>query len=178
MALRMADKVLVPSSCGISQRFNFFGTQHQQSPVYVGKISPRVKRARIISISSSVATSILAPVIAAKKFHLSTLWLAVACGTPMTLTYMYTAVVFFMTRTYVTEMFLKNPDVLVIKKYNIFCQQISQEIDPKDIEVPVNVGLLESFRVRNESFLIDDNAITDRDLFECVSGLRGKKVSS
>ena len=179
MALQMCNQVM--SQCRIAQRLAVrcmsANSDRSQNPtVYIGKISPRIRRARIISISSSVGTTIIAPLIAAKKFHLSALWMAVASGTPMTLTYMYTAVVFFMTRTYVTEMFLKNPDTLVVKKYNVFCQQVTQEIDPKEIEVPVNVGLLESFRVKNESYLIDDNSITDRDLYECISGFRNREV--
>lgn len=144
--------------------------------IYVGRTSSRVKRARVISLSSSAATTVIAPLITAKKLHLSTMWMAVACGTPISLTYLYTAVVFFMTRTYVTEMYLKSPDVLVIKKYNFFCCQVTQEINPKDIEVPVNVGLLESFRVKGESYLVDDNDIINKDLYECVSGLRNKRT--
>ena len=177
MSLQLSSQLLHLSLRGITCGATTRWLSTQQPTVYKGQITPRIRRTRIISLTSSAATTIFAPLIAAKKLHLTTIWFAVACGTPMTLTYMYTAVVFFMTRTYVTEMFLKNPDTLIIKKYNFFCKQVSQEVDPKEIEVPVNVGLLESFRVKGESFMIDDNAITDRDLYECVSGFRHKKES-
>lgn len=149
-------------------------TNSNPSTVYVGKTAQRVKRSRIISLTSSLATTILAPIIAAKKLHLSALWMAIATGTPMTLTYMYTAVVVYVTQNYVTEMYFKAPDKLIIKKYNLFCREIEQEVNPIDIEAPMNVGMLESFRVNNESYLVDEMDITDPQLYESISGLKNK----
>ena len=139
--------------------------------VYKGKVSLRVKKSRYITLASSGLTTIFAPIIAAKKFHLSSVWMAVATGAPISLTYLYTGVIYYTTRNYVTEMRMEGDDKIVATKLSLFCRPYERTIDPKDIRVSVNVGVFESFEANGESYLIDENDITDPRLYECVMGL-------
>ena len=151
----------------------------KKGEVYYGKTTSRVRKTRIISISSSVLSTVLTPVILYKKFHLSAAMISVMSGMPITLTYMYTGAVYFMTKNYVAEMYMKSPDCLVVKKFGFLWWLRATEISPKDVEVPVDQGMLESFRVKGKGYLIDEQLITDKDLYACVTGQRGlNKVES
>ena len=88
---------------------------------------------------------------------------------------MCTGVIYWVSKNYVTEMYLKDKDTLVIKKFNLFLITTTQEVNPRDIKLPVDLGFSESFRVKEEGYLVDESQIQDIDLYECISGMRGQK---
>ena len=176
MVIRIHEKCLINCLKAPAKQLRCLSSKHYNSvntTKYIGKESSRVKRLKLVTLTSSLVATTFVPVMALK----STTGLTLATSAFLPITYLCTFAVYFVTKSYVTEMYLTSADMLLAKKFNIFCKKVSHKIDPKDIEVPVDLGMFESFRVKNEGYFIDDNEIKDPELFKCISGLRYQEKS-
>lgn len=140
---------------------------------YIGKESSRVKRLKFVTLASSLAATSFVPVMAVK----STVGITLVTSAFLPITYLCSFAVYFATKAYVTEMYLKSTDELVVKKLNLLCKTVTHKIDPKDIEIPIDLGMFESFRVNGKGYFVDDEAIQDPELYKCISGFRSKEKS-
>ena len=161
--------------CKLSSRCLF--SHPNPKPMYIGEQNIRVKRTKYITLLSSASVTALTPIIAMKKFHLSAVGLALACGLPIVLSYACTAVIYYTTMNYVTEMYIdSDDDMLVIKKLNLFVRPKTYKVSPLEIEVPANIGLTETFKVGKDKFFIDENLIEDPKLYKYVTGMYSNRT--
>lgn len=70
---------------------------------------------------------------------------------------------------------LQTKDKLEVQTIGFLGNLKTTQISAHNIENPVDKGMFESFRCENVAYFIDEEKISDRDMYEAVTGLRNVK---
>ncbi|KAF8795603.1 Transmembrane protein 70 like protein [Argiope bruennichi] len=167
-------KMLIPSS------FHFIHTSvyckqqpklHTQNIlVYEGPLKTRIKRVKLLSLTSSLMGFAILPVVIK---DLSQTSIALSCGVVFISSFFLSTPLLldWITRRYVTQLRYDScTQLFTATTFNLLCQQKELHFSAEDVTVPDLPGLLTSFQAKGIPLFVDANQVKNPEAYSLMMG--------
>ncbi|GBN84437.1 Transmembrane protein 70, mitochondrial [Araneus ventricosus] len=183
LALNNANGSLIRSNLVkkfIPNSFHLIHTSacHKQEPkshtqtilVYEGPLKTRIKRVKLLSLTSSMMGFAILPVVIK---DLSQTSIALSCGVVLFSSFFLSTPLLldWITKRYVMQLhYDSSTQLFTATTVNLICQQQELQFSADDVTVPDLPGLLTSFEVKGRPLFVDANQVKDPEAYSLMMG--------
>ncbi|GIY82482.1 transmembrane protein 70 homolog, mitochondrial [Caerostris darwini] len=138
--------------------------------VYEGMLKSRIKKVKLLSLTSSMLGFAMLPIIVR---DLSQISIALSCGAVVVSSFFLSTPLLldWVTRRYVTRLrYDPGSDVFTATTFDLLCRERELQFGAADVSVPDVPGLLTSVLVKGRPLFVDGDRVQDPDAYSVMMG--------